>query len=256
MGSKDLSARIYYRVHSKYMATTVLSGHRDQLVAAFFAKEEGGVATEAYSIAADGAVFTWKFEQGERVAIQGATIKGKGGKNVHIRTEGSSDEDGDDSDSDDDYKDADADDDNNDVNQNEDEEEEGVKQTNKSNKSSKSSKSKKVTTMVTKTKRGSKWVLKEREFLWDPHTEVTSAAFNKQSGLLVIGFSKGVFGLYEMPGCVNLHRLSVSHHSLNSVDINSNGEWLAVGSSRLGQLLVWEWQSESYVLKQQGTNNY
>ena len=34
--------------------------------------------------------------------------------------------------------------------------------------------------------------------------------------------------------------------------MNSTGEWLGLGSSRLGQLLVWEWKSESYVLKQQG----
>ena len=31
-----------------------------------------------------------------------------------------------------------------------------------------------------------------------------------------------------------------------------SGEWLAFGASKLGQLLVWEWQSESYILKQQG----
>jgi periodic tryptophan protein 2 len=37
--------------------------------------------------------------------------------------------------------------------------------------------------------------------------------------------------------------------------MNSTGEWLAFGSSKLGQLLVWEWQSESYVLKQQGHQN-
>lgn len=34
--------------------------------------------------------------------------------------------------------------------------------------------------------------------------------------------------------------------------INNSGEWLAFGASKLGQLLVWEWQSESYILKQQG----
>lgn len=34
--------------------------------------------------------------------------------------------------------------------------------------------------------------------------------------------------------------------------INKSGEWLAFGASKLGQLLVWEWQSESYILKQQG----
>ena len=33
--------------------------------------------------------------------------------------------------------------------------------------------------------------------------------------------------------------------------INSSGDWLAFGSAKLGQLLVWEWQSETYVLKQQ-----
>lgn len=34
--------------------------------------------------------------------------------------------------------------------------------------------------------------------------------------------------------------------------VNKSGEWLAFGSSKFGQLLVWEWQSESYILKQQG----
>ena len=34
--------------------------------------------------------------------------------------------------------------------------------------------------------------------------------------------------------------------------VSPSGEWLAFGCSFMGQLLVWEWQSESYVLKQQG----
>ncbi len=34
--------------------------------------------------------------------------------------------------------------------------------------------------------------------------------------------------------------------------MNCTGEWLAFGCKGLGQLLVWEWQSETYVLKQQG----
>lgn len=36
------------------------------------------------------------------------------------------------------------------------------------------------------------------------------------------------------------------------MSINSTGEWLAFGCRSLGQLLVWEWASESYLLKQQG----
>ena len=49
-----------------------------------------------------------------------------------------------------------------------------------------------------------------------------------------------------------IHTLSISQCDVGTVSINGTGEWLAFGASALGQLLVWEWQSESYVLKQQG----
>lgn len=39
---------------------------------------------------------------------------------------------------------------------------------------------------------------------------------------------------------------------MSSVAVNPSGEWLAFGCATIGQLLVWEWQSESYILKQQG----
>ena len=45
---------------------------------------------------------------------------------------------------------------------------------------------------------------------------------------------------------------SISQNEIDFVTVNKTGEWLAFGASKLGQLLVWEWQSESYILKQQG----
>ena len=48
---------------------------------------------------------------------------------------------------------------------------------------------------------------------------------------------------------------SISEQSITSIAFNKTGEWIALGCSGLGQLLVWEWQSESYVLKQQGHFN-
>ncbi|MEQ2177893.1 U3 snoRNP protein [Goodea atripinnis] len=45
---------------------------------------------------------------------------------------------------------------------------------------------------------------------------------------------------------------SISDQRIASVAINSSGDWIAFG---MGQLLVWEWQSESYVFKQQGHFN-
>uniref|UniRef100_H2YNV0 Small-subunit processome Utp12 domain-containing protein n=1 Tax=Ciona savignyi TaxID=51511 RepID=H2YNV0_CIOSA len=47
----------------------------------------------------------------------------------------------------------------------------------------------------------------------------------------------------------------ISEHQITASAFNVTGDWLALGSSGLGQLLVWEWQSESYILKQQGHSN-
>mmetsp|Transcript_40984 Transcript_40984/g.65913 ORF Transcript_40984/g.65913 Transcript_40984/m.65913 type:complete len:619 (+) Transcript_40984:942-2798(+) len=70
--------------------------------------------------------------------------------------------------------------------------------------------------------------------------------------LMVIGFSNGVFSLFEMPSATHIQSLSVSQHELKSAAVNCTGEWIGLASANLGQLLVWEWQSETYVLKQQG----
>jgi periodic tryptophan protein 2 len=99
---------------------------------------------------------------------------------------------------------------------------------------------------------GGTWKLHKKHFIQIDHAKVACANFLRASSLLVVGLDSGIFGLYDMPGCVNIHTLSISQHAINTVAINDSGEWLAFGSAALGQLLVWEWRSETYVLKQQG----
>ena len=48
---------------------------------------------------------------------------------------------------------------------------------------------------------------------------------------------------------------SISDQIIGSVEFNKTGDWIAMGCCGLGQLLVWEWQSETYILKQQGHFN-
>ena len=48
---------------------------------------------------------------------------------------------------------------------------------------------------------------------------------------------------------------SISDQHIASISFNRTGDWIALGCGGMGQLLVWEWQSESYVLKQQGHFN-
>ena len=96
------------------------------------------------------------------------------------------------------------------------------------------------------------WGVHKRNYFRQPGTKVVCTTFHRASSLLVVGFSTGVFGLWELPDFSNIHTLSISQEKISSVAINASGEWLAFGAKKLGQLLVWEWQSESYILKQQG----
>ena len=92
-------------------------------------------------------------------------------------------------------------------------------------------------------------------------TTVTSTSYcasshngNSDQGTLAIGFSSGVFGIYEMPQCVNVHTLSVGHGQRiqTCVLLPPAGAWLALACPISQQLLVWEWPSETYILKQRG----
>lgn len=96
------------------------------------------------------------------------------------------------------------------------------------------------------------WGIAQRHFFMQNNAHVTCAGFHSESKLLVTGFSHGLFFIHELPDFAQVQSLSISQNEIDFVAINKTGEWLAFGASKLGQLLVWEWQSESYVLKQQG----
>ena len=101
-----------------------------------------------------------------------------------------------------------------------------------------------------------KWVITNKHEIIPEHSiiRIMTCDFHIANKLLLVALSDGVFSLYELPDCNNIQSLSVSQSKIDSVCINNSGEWLALGSSHFGQLLVWEWQSETYVLKQQGHN--
>ncbi|KAG1659419.1 Periodic tryptophan protein 2 [Nymphon striatum] len=85
--------------------------------------------------------------------------------------------------------------------------------------------------------------------------DCTSACYHQRTKILVTGFSNGAFLLHEMPELNLIHSLSLSENSIDAININFTGDWIALASSNLGQLVVWEWQSESFVMKQQGHFN-
>lgn len=103
----------------------------------------------------------------------------------------------------------------------------------------------------THTKKPMSWRITAKNF-FHSQANVKCATFHPKSNLLIVGFTNGEFRLYDLPDFNMIQQLSMGQNAVNTVNINRTGEWLAFGSSQLGQLLVYEWQSESYILKQQG----
>ena len=107
--------------------------------------------------------------------------------------------------------------------------------------------------------------LEKKHFLWSDANDggrganATVSAADATGRLLAAAFSSGVFAIYEHSAddpsyleCV--HRLSVARGGLDAIalDASRGGELVALASRRFGQLAVWEWRAESFVLKQQG----
>jgi len=82
--------------------------------------------------------------------------------------------------------------------------------------------------------------------------QLTAANYNTRTKVLVVAFSSGAFYLYELPDVNMIHSLSISEYPISAALFNCTGDWVALASREIGQLLVWEWQSEQYIMKQQG----
>lgn len=263
-GSKDSTARLRPSAlgsaasHKKseeserYMVT--FAGHRDQLIGAFFNKSNKVI----FTVAKDGAIFAWRYTPNVE-------------KKEEDPAEESDDDESSSSESDDDSissKSGESDDE--DAEDDDEESSEDEQKTKPKKKALNRAKRKMV---------AGRWSLFGKFFFWTTErSRVHSVRFHKASSLLVVGFSNGVFGLYdlsniersaesgaravhevvtseEMTADVKLtciQKLSISSRAIDTVAINNTGEWLAFGISSYGQLLVWEWQSERYILKQQG----
>jgi len=61
-----------------------------------------------------------------------------------------------------------------------------------------------------------------------------------------------VFSLYDLDTIQSIHSFQISQNKIDSVAVSATGDWIALGSKEQGQLFVWEWKSETYVMKQQG----
>ncbi|TKR77582.1 hypothetical protein L596_018524 [Steinernema carpocapsae] len=82
---------------------------------------------------------------------------------------------------------------------------------------------------------------------------ITACDFHAASSILAVGFGNGTFLIMEMPSYNLIQSFNIAEVQLNSIAFNNTGDWigLACGRGSEAQLVVWEWQSETYIMKQQ-----
>ncbi|KAK1928495.1 Periodic tryptophan protein 2 [Phytophthora citrophthora] len=213
-GAEDLSARVFSVDPYPGFKPLTLSGHRDVVVGAFFAEDDRSI----FTVGRDGGAFEWKYKLPD----------------VEMLEQSEEEEN--------DEEDEDKEDDQESESDSEDEAA-GKKRKRKLSEEKDS---------IPEIARAIKWYTCQKHVLKMDFAKVLCCTFHSSTGMLVVGFGNGTFGLYELPAFVNIHTLSVTQNELETVAVNATGEWLAFASRKLGQLLVWEWRSETYVLKQQG----
>jgi len=82
--------------------------------------------------------------------------------------------------------------------------------------------------------------------------KVGCADFNISQGILVCGFTEGTFAVcVTKPEFAILHTLSATAQQITGIILSPSGNWIALASSRLHQLLVWEWKTETHIWRHQ-----
>ncbi|XP_029375197.1 PWP2 small subunit processome component isoform X1 [Echeneis naucrates] len=218
VGSKDMSTWVFGAERWANLIYYSLGGHKDVIVGCFFEKD----SLDLYTVSQDGTLCVWQSD----TELDGLVLKKKRDK-PKVPRPGAGEE------------------------EEEEEEEKRLEGEEGEIIRGKAEAPEEKTTKNVRYKHHSKHFFnKQGDF-----NNLTAAAYHKPSHILVTGFASGIFHLHELPEFNLIHSLSISDQKISSISINSSGDWIGFGCSGMGQLLVWEWQSESYVFKQQGHFN-
>uniref|UniRef100_A0A3Q4HEG6 PWP2 small subunit processome component n=1 Tax=Neolamprologus brichardi TaxID=32507 RepID=A0A3Q4HEG6_NEOBR len=220
VGSKDMSTWVFGAERWANLIYYSLGGHKDIIVGCFFEKD----SLDLYTVSQDGTLCVWESD----TELDGLILK-KSQDKPKLPRQGE-----------------------------EEEEEEGEERDKVEGEEGEVIRGKVETAKEReKKKKNVRYKMMSKHFFnkEGDFNNLTAAAYHKPNHILVTGFASGIFHLHELPEFNLIHSLSISDQRIASVAINSSGDWISFGCSRMGQLLVWEWQSESYVFKQQGHFN-
>ncbi|KAL3321168.1 U3 snoRNP protein [Cichlidogyrus casuarinus] len=80
-------------------------------------------------------------------------------------------------------------------------------------------------------------------------SKVSASDFSKPLNILVTGFEDGLVLVHMMPHFQVLSECQLMVNLVNCISLSKSGELVGMASEELGQLAVWEWRTESALLK-------
>ncbi|CAN4088911.1 unnamed protein product [Withania somnifera] len=219
VGSKDLTARLFcLKKSAKCNKPFLFLGHRDVIVGAFFGTDKKtNKVSKVYTISRDGAIFSWGHSEMDGNFDESAEPESPGTpeKGQGNNAEGDSGS-------------------------------RVKKRKNFDGKNGKLDEEDRFRLHILK------WELIKKDFFMQAPAKLIACDYHRGLDMVVVGFSDGRFGLYQMPDFVCICLYYISEEKITTAVFNDLGNWLTFGCARLGQLLVWEWKSQSYIMKQQG----
>lgn len=246
-GSRDTTVRLLNVFRIKDYVPFQFSGHKRKIVNAVFSEDNKRI----FSVSKEGTLFIWKYveeKSEEFIKKHNFERKIKSGKNLKsleeiLEEKGVA--------RDDEEKDEDEQNEFEKQKEEEEEKEKDLPTKVKSNNEETQNEEEKYYSEYEKLISKGRFILeKKQQFVING--KISICDINTKSGIIVLGLTSGIFCIYDINTLENRYTLQISDNKINTLSMNNNGLWLAFGSRKQGQLLVWEWKSESYVFKQQG----
>ncbi|KRX01618.1 WD40-repeat-containing domain [Pseudocohnilembus persalinus] len=102
--------------------------------------------------------------------------------------------------------------------------------------------------------KGGRFILaKKHKFYQKQFSKLKSCEYHQGLSLLILGYKHSNYTLHKIQDdqIADIQEITVSSHKISSICINDSGAWIGFGLKEAGQIMVWEWRSQSYILNQQ-----
>lgn len=99
-----------------------------------------------------------------------------------------------------------------------------------------------------------RYILAQKLIITQPGAFLKRYYYDNNTGFLAAAYSNGKFSIYKLvqEELNEVQTFTVGTYKISSICVNESCTWIGLGIKSAGQVIVWEWKSQSYILSQKG----